>query len=517
MENINILPSKVYLSWEDELQIVRASLTISDPFSIAIDILNTSENIVTGVYFNISFKDEFGQELLNGVEFEFSETGINISPKSIYYVKQFPLDERFTEARGLEARITKYTTSSGKLITPAANREKFYTLPIIPREKHDKMKQLLGEDIISYGENLIEAWRCVCGALNGKEVENCKNCNRSKILVLNNLTEPLINSKLISTMSKTGEFDKELTHKITKTLSSQMAQQTEKVNLARINENYKEGIKKFNTFSIGILLVLVILSSVFLYQRFGIDYIAKKNIKSVENFLEDGDYERAYEKLETLEFSDAEKKNAKLKEIEQLVKSNNAYTVGIEMKDKNPIGAISSFKEVLEEDHKNYRNAQIQITNLELDMLNLAQEKINEGSYLEAKSILTRLLEVLPESAKATNLKQSISEENTETSIPPEEGEGETVDEKDRSELMKKANALLFSYQKIKVKGGNLRIGPGLEYKEIAKLSLNSDVYIYEVKIEEDKRIWCRVEAKDFDTEEIYTGWISHKILEEQK
>lgn len=518
MENINILPSRVYTNPYDSLQIVGAILTISENFSVALDLLNTGDTTITGVYFSISFKAETGGELLNGVEFDFSQTNIEIPPHSLYFVKQFPLDERFNEARGIEAGIVKYTTSNSTVVATDRTKQKLYTLPIITKEKHDKMRYTLGEDIITYGENLIESWRCVCGALNGKNTEECTNCGRSKIFVLNNLTEPLINLKLISSLSGDEDLTKELTRNITRTLSSQKAQETKTIDESRINENIQSEKKKLSIISTVAVSIVLLIAVVFAYNNFAKKFISERNIKSVELYLEEGEYEKAREKLQSLTISDPESKESKLREIDQLISSDKSYSLGLDMeKNQDYFSAVSYFKEVSEEDTKNYRSAQAHIANLELEVVNSAQNKINEGSYSEAQDILNGLLKVMPESAKATNLIQSISMDMEEEMAEGEDGADNSVDDKDRTELVKKANALLYSYQKVKVKGGNLRRGPGLEYGEVVKLPIDSDVYIYEVKIEEDKRIWCKVEARDFDTEKIYDGWISHKILEEEK
>ena len=91
-----------------------------------------------------------------------------------------------------------------------------------------------------YGENQMDFWRCACGFINENETSECEFCGRNKSFVLNNLTEPLINSKILNVIENTRTTDginlKTLETHLTQTNLSKIAPTTESLKFNRTNE-----------------------------------------------------------------------------------------------------------------------------------------------------------------------------------------------------------------------------------------------------------------------------------------
>lgn len=518
------LPTVVYLNPKDQIQIIKAELTAVD-FSLAVDLLNMSDEAVKKVTFAVKFKNERDEYLLNESESFFTAL-VELAPHNLYYVKPFSLDERFQGACAVEIRLADYYTESGKHSYSIDSQSPF-TLPVIPEEKQDRISSTLGPEIKTYGENLINQWRCVCGAINSKDIQECRGCGRNKNFVLNNLTEPLINAKLLNLLQSNSSIDildenEQLKANLTQTHLSKVAPTKESILSKRMNEVaiIRETSFRKILHGFGILFGFLIFACVvFIAFSFGQNIFQTQNIKSAHVLVQQGQYQAALEKYQEIQKNDsAADLTTEIENTKKLVQSNKMFQAGNQdiLKD-DFLGAVSAFKQVIPEDKLNYSKAEENIANLENSILDQAISLSKNGNLQEAQNLLSKYLTIVPESANALRLQKSLSLNPDTVSVPktePEQYEKTQKTEDDRAQMTEKAKSLLHSYQKIIAQKGNLRSEPDVNSSVLAVLPMGTDLYIKETKIEGSQRIWCHVEAKDPSTGEILDGWVSNKLME---
>lgn len=510
------LPTTVNLNPEQSLQIVRAELT-SD-MSIAIDVVNIGPLPVTGINFTLIYKDENSNYLFNKNEFNYQVKDLNILPNQLFYITPISIDERFKDARAIEIRIREAIFSDVKNHVYSRKGEKSYTLPVITEDKLTKMKIVFGNEIAGYGENYIDSWRCVCGTFNKKEESECRNCKRNKSFVLNNLTEPLMNIKLLDTLVENGEVvDRNVLAKnLTQTHMSRVAPTTNVLETTRINpvndEDFKNKFynKKFISKFIPLagIALLILIAGVFVY-KISDNLLSTKRYKQAQELIAEGNYEQALKKLQKVSTKHYEV-DPIIEKAKKLIDSEHAYTTGIKLLENSQyIDAIESFKTVVVEDSVHYEKSQEKIAEIETKILEMANQYVTEGKNTDAINLLTNYLKVVPESVNAEKL-QSQLESNKSVEVP--KNTSQDIDGM-RARMAKKAEILIHTYQKVTTEDSNLRDNPSLNANIITTLSVDSDIYIKETMIEGTDRIWCKVQAVDAKTKANYEGWISNKLI----
>ncbi|MDO5716020.1 MAG: SH3 domain-containing protein [Tissierellia bacterium] len=515
------LPTVVYLHPEEQLQITKAELTAVD-FSLAVDLLNMSDHPVKKVTFAVKFIDAEEHYLFNGSEFYFSAS-IDLVPHGFYYVQPFSLDERFQGAHGIEIRILEYVTDGGKH-SYSTDQEKPFSLPIIPEAKQEKIQSALGPEIKTYGENLMDSWRCVCGAINPKKDQECRNCKRNKNFVLNNLTEPLINAKLLNLLEHTKETNEDnsnLKPNLTQTHLTKIAPPKDRLLRKRINQTpvmKKDHLKR--SFRGFFVFIMILLACFFLLILFNLSKTAKNNrdLKKAEQLLQEGQYEAALKKYENVAHHDDVDLSQEIQQIKNLMTSQKMFERGNQsiLKDQY-LEAVTFFKQVIPEDKINYSKAEENIANLETIILDEVETYFREQDSQKALRLVGQYLQIVPESANALALQKNIEENRQINSHKStEEYEEESPKDDDRAKMSEKAKNLLHSYQKVVTEKANLRSDPDVDSSIVTVLPRDSDLYIKETKIEGSVRIWCQVEAKNSKTEEIFEGWISNKVMEKE-
>lgn len=516
--NFNTLATVLHINPENNLQIIRAELT-SD-LNLAIDLINLENSTINSVTFAVKYKDINNSPLFNDNETFYTVNSLEILPKSIYYLDPIKIDSRFSDARAIEIRLKEIKLDNSKThVYPEENNEEFI-LEIILDEKKKKIRDILGPDIITYGKNTPHGWRCVCGTFNPKYSEECKNCKRNKSFVLNNLTEALINMKLVNSISNTNtsrEDQKELFSKLTQTQMSKVAPTTSVLEKTRINENntLKQKKSKTKLIFISFLLLILFLLSFVLFKIFD-QYNNKKIYEEAKVLINQGQYQKANKELNKIKNSDELEIEPLLDKTKLLIESKKAFDEGNKLiLSKRYIDSVKKFKEVLPEDNVNYSSAQNKISDLENIILNIVEEKIEERKYREAQNLVDEYLSIVEESAKANTLKESIyNRSKAEEALSQDELDGSIELEKSRAEISKKAENIINTYQKVQLKQANLRKEPSLNSEILTKLPKGSDLYIKETKIEGIERIWCKVDAVDSMSKESFSGWISNKTME---
>lgn len=521
MENFRTLPTIIYFNPNESLQISKAEL-LSDDFSLAIDILNMGNDLVNKISLAVKFKDFNGQYLFNESEFYFS-SNVEILPHSKYYMEPFSLDERFSSARSIDIRISAYNTDKGPKKINATD-ETPLNLPLIPEKKLEKIKETLGPEINTYGENLLNYWRCVCGAVNTKDTEECRFCKRNKNFVLNNLTEPLINSKIVSVLLNTTDKSlieiESLERNITRAHVTKVAPTKESITKNRINDlslTYKKTIKKTGRFfSVILKIFLVLLLIIFLFS-FARKVYEKNRLAKAETLIADGKYEDAHSIYLTINTIDP---NLDLKKefdkTEDLLKSEEKFKIANQkILEENYIAAVKYLNEVIPQDKKNFAKAGEKVEELEDIILKQVVSYYENGNKSKALQTVKNYLEVEPQSVRVEMLLKDINSAKDVIKIPKGTSDYyEDITKNDDVANMKElSNSLLNTYQKVTTKKANLRSQADVNSDVVTVLAQGSELYIEKTRIEGSVRVWCYVQAKDIESGQIFKGWISNKVI----
>ena len=508
----NTLPTIVYLDPKDDLQIIRAELT--NDLGIAVDLLNLGKQAVTGVNFSVVFYDENYNPLFNGNSVIYEIKNLNIQAGQIFYLKSIKIDEKYKSARFISIKITEIYLEDSKNVV-YSNKYKFL-LPIISESKRKKLKETFGEQFIAYGENTPNGWRCVCGAFNAKDQYECKKCSRNKDFVLSNLTEPLLNLKLLNLMNESGTInkkDKKALNQLTQTQMVKIAPDTKTLEKSRINDlTNEEARERSKTFKVSLYAILGLLAITLIIFSFNFlnDYSDKKKFENAQVYIENGQYEKALKNLTDLKYNDKYEITPLIDKTNKLIQSELDYKNGLEMfSNYEYIEAIKYFKKVIPEDKSNYQKSQSQITEIESLILNQAQNHIDYKNYNSAIYLLDEYLSVVDESAKAQTLRDSLLKYNRNKYIDDEKYNEDYEMAKNRADINDKAESLINTFQVVVSDNANLREEPSLKAKLIKKLPVDTEVYIVNTKIEGIERIWCRVKTQDLEDGKSYEGWIS--------
>jgi hypothetical protein len=512
----NTLPTIVYLDPKNELQIIRAELT--NDLGIAIDLINLGDLAVTGVSFSVIFYDENYNPLFNGNSVLYEIKNLNIKPGKIFYLNSIKIDKKYKKARFFSIKITEIYLEDSKNIV-YANKYKFL-LPIIPESKRKKLKEAFGEQFISYGENTPNGWRCVCGAFNPKDQYECKNCSRNKDFVLSNLTEPLINLKLLSLINESGNIDlknKKAINQLTQTQMVKIASDTKTLDKSRINNisNEKKEMSKSLRITLYSLASIAILVLSFFLVSFYNNFRNDKKYENAKTYIENGQYELALKNLNDLKYNDKYEITPLIDKTNKLINSQLAYKRGLELSSEyDYIEAIKYFKKVIAEDKINYEKSQSRITEIEGLILNQAQNHIDNKDYKNAIYLLDEYLSVVDESAKAQTLRDSLLKYNKGQYIDEYDINEDLEMAKNRADINNKAESLINTFQRIVNDDASLREEPSLKSKLITQLPIDSEVYIINTKIEGIERIWCQVKSQASEDGKSYEGWITANSIQ---
>lgn len=517
MSFFRTLPTKLSFNTSEKIQIANAELTSGD-FALAIDVLNAQDSFITNIEFAVKFKSIERSYLFNGREFYFQQA-VNIAPFTRYFLDPFILDERFHEARAIDIYISKYTTN-GKNIT-CGDKEFEINLPVIPERKRAQIKETLGDGIKTYGENQMDFWRCACGFINENETSECEFCGRNKSFVLNNLTEALINSKILNVIENTRSTDginlKTLEAHLTQTNLSKIAPSTESLKVDRTNEEAPKKPRSIPWKKIFFTLIFIIILSIL--SIFTLNIVKKfrneSKIEDARSLALSGNYHQA---LEMYNSATKDKTSPKIlnemEKLKKLVASDESFQrASSYLEDGDYIDAAYNYKKVIQEDEKNYKSAQDKLTSIEDTVLNEVKSSY-KTNRTDALQLLNSYLNVVPESAKAAKLKKEIESANClqEDGNQKENFEKEESD-KDAAETAKKASDLLHTYKTVVTEKANLRAEPSVDSSIVRILEKGTELYILETKIEQGQRIWCHVEVKNAISQDTIKGWVSNKTL----
>ena len=517
MSFFRTLPTKLSFNTSEKIQIANAELTSGD-FALAIDVLNAQDSFVTNIEFAVKFKSIERSYLFNGREFYFQQA-VNIAPFTRYFLDPFILDERFHEARAIDIYISKYT-ADGKNIT-CGDKKFEINLPVIPEKKRAQIKETLGDGIKTYGENQMDFWRCACGFINENETSECEFCGRNKSFVLNNLTEALINSKILNVIENTRTTDginlKTLETHLTQTNLSKIAPTTESLKFDRTNEEAPKKPRSIPWKKIFFTLVFLIFLSI--VSIFALNIVKKERnaskIEDARGLALSGNYHQALEMYNsaTKDKTSPEILN-EMEKLKKLVASDESFQrASTYFEEGDYIDAAYNYKKVIQEDEKNYKSAQDKLLSIENTILNEVKSSY-ATNRTNALLLLNSYLNVVPESAKAARLKREIESTNTlQGDETQEENFEKEESDKDAAETAKKASDLLHTYRTVVTEKANLRAEPSVDSNLVKILEKGTELYVLETKIEQGQRIWCHVEVKNAISQDTMKGWISNKTL----
>lgn len=384
-------------------------------FALVVDVLNMSSKIITEIKIEVVFINALGKFIFDKTVFSHTFTDLNIPSNEIFYLEPWELDERHQTARSALVRIAELHFSDGSRKYFNVKRENVYTLPILPKEKSEKIQALFGNDVITYGNKIKDAWRCVCGAINPFEYTECRHCQRNRDFILATLTERIINEKLFSIIQKDQEEDLNPDY-----LSHQSSQHVE--DIKEIQAKRKGGksedeqttsmsLKRRIFLVLASLLALVFLinTGIFLYKKMD----TRNTLKTAETYIHTGKYKEALELYKSLspEIDDVDVV-LKIEDTKNLIKSEDDYSKGVELTiENNTLGALFCFTKVLPEDRQNYLKSQAMITSLKQDYIRGIENQMAEGQWEEALKKIEDLISILPEEQGLKDIRIEILEQ----------------------------------------------------------------------------------------------------------
>lgn len=489
MESIKTLPSKVSLNPNDEVQVTRAELIISNPLSLIVDLLNTSDKKVVEVVILCKFRDKKGDYLFGGNPMEFNPGRIELMGKSMTFLNPFSLDFRFQDAREVEIRIKKYIFEDGKSKNLEKEKQSLYALPLIPTEVHEDLMKFFKGEIYTYGDNFVDSWRCVCGCVNDKDNEECCFCNRNKYLVLSTLTEQMIRYKIASATENPQEF-KTQTITLNTTLNAPKVEEVTKIRKPEKKKNFRT-----RNALIIILVLALIIGAVILVRKPIDDLYINSRLKISDHYMARGEYMEAEKTL--LPFDKNPKVKEALAEIKELINSKKALEEGEKSEEKGDyLKAAKYYSLVLEKDKENYEKAREKLFKIQNLVLKDAKESYESGDPKKSARILKEFLTYMPESAGANAALNAVKK-----------GEPFELPEINTKTNEVEGLGLRFTYQKTG-KAVKLFENADANSEVIKTLDPGTDLYIYEIQIEQSGKSWLRVEGKDPASNTLYHGWI---------
>ena len=297
---------------------------------------------------------------------------------------------------------------------------------------------------------------------------------------------------------------------------------------------------------LAVLSVLVIAAGVFYFT------VVKDNnlVKQADSLVAIGKYENGIAIYDTVLM--------KKMSVEVMAKRDNAidlmeatenYQQGVESLDNDDrYQAIKYFSKVPESDVKLYEKASNEITDIEDMTASEVEELIAEKDFDAAYEIVNDYLKVAPNSAKISNLKETLiateKDVNKKNAVAKAAEDKKVAEEKSEQDKQEKAiedarrnqeakeiaaaknkeieqeelnkrhvtaNNILYTYQTVVTDPGNLRAAPSLNGALLVALPRGTEVYIMDTHVENLKRTWCKVEVESYG--EYYTGWISYNTM----
>lgn len=404
--------NRVSMDPTSQVQVVRVTFgQTEETLALVIDLLNISDKTITGIKFDVIFLNARGKYIFDKAIFSHSYQDLSIEPGSLFYLEPWQLDERHQTARSALVRISEVHFEDGTRKYFNIKKENTYTLPIIPKEKLQRLQSIFGQDLITYGSKIKNAWRCICGTTNPQLQDTCRLCERNKDFVLSTLTERQINQKLYSMIQK--DQNEDLDPEILIHQSSHQVEDIKKLESTR--RGTEEELQMAPTpLKRKIFLVLAsILALVFLYQTGSFIYKkvdTQNTLKRAETYILAGRYEEALSLYKDLApYTNNLDMTLKIEDTQNLIKSAENYNRGVELTiGNNSLGALYAFSRVLPDDAQNYAKSQAMISSLKQDIINNIRTDISNGKLNEALTKADDLLYLLPEDSEIADLREEI-------------------------------------------------------------------------------------------------------------
>ncbi|MCD1147659.1 hypothetical protein LQU94_05985 [Peptoniphilus sp. KCTC 25270] len=406
--------TRVSMDPESKGQIVNATLVELENdlgLALTIDFLNLYNQNINAIKFDVYFINSFGKFIFDKTAFSHRYIDLSIPPNTLYYLEPWELDERHHTARSLLIRVAEIHFEDGTRKYFSERKENIYVLPIVSNKKRALLRNTFGSDVITYGGKRKDAWRCVCGALNPKDLPTCQYCARNKDFVLTTLTESKINETLKPLYKKSEEeLDPSLFHHQVSRRGQALSEHERHRRNEEENTELRPEInrKKMIFYVVGLILLFLALFQIgrFIYNQFS----NEKQLQQAQLYIDQGEYERAleiYENLPTnIENIDL---TLKIQDTKTLIQSVDNYSQGIALaiagKD---MPAIRSFSRVLSDDHENYYNAQVMISTLREEFLKKIKTQIEEGEYYRALGQIEEFIDIYPDDEEALTLREEI-------------------------------------------------------------------------------------------------------------
>lgn len=501
----NKLPSKVYYNFNNKVQITKIIIN-NNQNSFEVDISNGENDILESITLQLRYLDSYNNYLNNGKEYVYSRAGLSLR-KGNKINLEFSISEDIDDFSYVEIRIEKLIFQNTGEITIEREGEISVLEPLLDEEYRNKLTNSLGKDMVTYSQDLLDKWRCVCGYINLKSEEECNFCERSQSFVLEELNKNKIDQRI--------------------NIKPQEVKKTEK----KENEIKKEkGKSKVVIIGAATLaLILLVTSGIFYFKNQNY----KNRIANADSMVQNGDYKRA---LDSYNILNNEKSSQDLVEkidrVEKLVISDENFNKGLDaLISSDYVEAMSYFDKVSKEDKENYDKLVNHFKMIDNEIIGKINSHINNNEQEEAIDLINKYLEIRPNSTEIGKLKneiynrkekeienakkeaENVKKEAEEARIEAEKAKENLKNEEAGKTMQKLADILAYSYQTIIPNEANIRSGPSVNSGVVKVVPSGSSVYIYDTIIEGTTRIWCNAEVYDYKTGEIYYGWVSSKVL----
>ncbi len=491
--------TKISLNTEDNLQLIGLDLvSYSDKVCLAATVINNSQDTIKSISYDVEFLDEDGKALFNGKFFNFELKNLKLKPKSQKELPFIEIDSKFREAKILNVKLNSWTLEDSSSV--AAKSPNFnFSSQALDIEESTYLRGKVGPKAHSFSELIQDNWRCVCGFVNDKETSSCNYCNRNRDFVLSNMSrESYLN--------------------VGKRPSVGIPANTPKKKRPKASFN----ISRIFPF-IGGFLVLVVLALLF---KKGIG--PKFSEAKANKLAEEGNYQEAIKKYESLGKKDYANEIA---EIKNLIQLNEEIDRALELKEKGELlEALKILKSIDDDNGKVSERAMLEFEDIENSLIGKIENALETNNKNEAKSLIQDFLSFDPDNQEILKLRGELAQlEEVKTEEKPKE-EAKKDEEKDEALSPEEANkklegmdentpldqlaeALIGSEQVILTSMANMRTEANLDSGVVAKVNGQSKMIVSETMIEDNKRVWCYGELTDSKTGQTYSGWISTKVL----
>ena len=203
---LDLKPSIIWVGGDAFVQIVSARLMgIKADLNVEIRVINKHIATLKRIDYEAIFYDG-SEERINADPYIVNGEEISIKPDQTGLASKLRLNKIFPDARRIEIKLLQAHFDDDNSLELIYEKMEKYVDEELDVDDLELLRKVAGQDAYSLSALLMYNWRCVCGFSNGKNVDHCSNCGRSRDQVIEDYSSM---SRLISQVEKEieGEFD----------------------------------------------------------------------------------------------------------------------------------------------------------------------------------------------------------------------------------------------------------------------------------------------------------------------